>query len=337
MMNLALLSYWHVHAKDYEREAIANPGTEISVVWDEDVDRGAREAARIGARFESDLQAVLGDPSIDGVIVTTATSEHERVLTAAAWAGKHIFTEKVIASTTSGAQTVLEAVDQAGVTMMVCLPRLSNGYTRGLEGMLERGDLGSIGYFRMRVGHNGAVRSDSDPDGWLPPQFYRFSEAEGGALIDLGAHPLYLARHLVGLPESVSATYGYFTGRDVEDHAVVTLKYGSGAIAVAEVSFIDQPSTWELEIHGDRGMARVEMPEMQLRIRRAMANRRERSEWEAFDVPEDAPSPFDQWVACVESGTKNPANLALAFDLTRLAEAANRSAADGVSVRIDQE
>ncbi|MEZ4495965.1 MAG: Gfo/Idh/MocA family oxidoreductase [Thermomicrobiales bacterium] len=157
MLNLALLSYWHVHAKDYEREAIANPGTEISVVWDEDVDRGSAKRRGSARRYEPDLQAVLSDPSIDGVIVTTATSEHERMPTAAARAGKHIFTEKVIAATTSGARAVLDAVDRAGVTMMVCLPRLSNGYTRALDGMLERGELGTIGYFRMRVGHNGAV------------------------------------------------------------------------------------------------------------------------------------------------------------------------------------
>lgn len=328
-MNLALLSYWHVHARDYEREALANPNTSIAVVWDEDVVRGAAEAERIGARFERSLDAVLADDSIDGVIVTTATSEHHRVLIAAARAGKHIFTEKVIAATTSQAREVLEAVERAGVTMMVSLPRLSNGYVRAVKSLIADEQLGTIGYVRMRVGHNGAVRTDSDPDGWLPARFFNRAEAQGGALLDLGAHPLYLIRDFMGLPERVSATFGYATGRDVDDHAVATLAYANGAIAVAEVSFIDQPGTWELDVHGERGIVRIEMPDLQPRVRWARPNRRERSEWEAIDVPADAASPFDQWVECLVNGTTDPENLALALDLTRLAEACTRSATEG--------
>ena len=57
-IRLALLSYWHVHAKDYEREALANPETSISVVWDEIPERGADHADRIGARFEPSLEAI---------------------------------------------------------------------------------------------------------------------------------------------------------------------------------------------------------------------------------------------------------------------------------------
>lgn len=332
-MKLALLSYWHVHARDYEREALANPGTEIAVVWDENPERGAAEAARIGVRFEPDLDAVLAHPAIDGAIVTTATSEHHRVLIAAARAGKHIFTEKVIAATTNEAIEVLQAVDEAGVVMAVCLPRLSNGYTRAVKALIDGGELGRITYFRMRVGHNGAMRTESDPDGWLPAQFHNLAEAQGGALIDLGAHPLYLARYLVGMPESVSATYGYVTGRAVEDHAVATLRFADGAIAVTEVSFIDQPGTWELEVHGDRGMVRIEQPDLELRIRRARANRRERSDWEPVEVPADLPSPFDQWVERVKTGNSDADHLALALDLTRLAEACNRSASEGMTIQ----
>jgi predicted dehydrogenase len=334
-LNLALLSYWHVHAQDYEREALANPRTAIEVVWDEDPARGRKKAAAIGARFVPNLEDVWNDASIDGVIVTTATSEHHRVMTAAARAGKHIFTEKVIAATERAAREILAAVDEAGVVMMVCLPRLSNGYTQAMQAIIERGEIGAVTYFRMRVGHNGATRTKGEPEGWLPPQFFDPAEAQGGALIDFGAHPLYLTRYLVGMPETVSAHYGYVTGRPVEDHAVVTMGYGSGAIAVAEVSFIDSPSTFEIEVHGERGLLRVAQPEMDLRIRRARANRREPSAWEPVaDVPADAPSPFDQWVDQVERGEVNPDNLALALDLTRLAEASGVSAASGRVVRL---
>ncbi len=337
-IKLALLSYWHVHARDYEREALANPGAEIAVIWDEDPVRGAEQAARINARFVPDLEDVLADPATDGVIVTTATAEHHRVLAAAARAGKHIFTEKVIAATEKEARDVLETVEQAGVVMMVCLPRVSNGYTQAIRSLIDPGQIGAVRYFRMRVGHNGALRTEEHPEGWLPPQFFNLQEAQGGALLDLGAHPLYLTRYLAGMPETVSARYGYVTGRPVEDHAVVTMGYENGAIAVAEVSFVDNPGTFEIEVHGERGQVRIAQPELELRIRRPRPNRRERSDWEPVtDVPADLASPFDQWVERVQRGDPNPENLSLALDLTRLAEASGRSAAEGRTVRVGVE
>lgn len=332
---LALLSYWHVHAKDYEREALANPETAITVVWDEDPVRGSEHAARIGARFEADFDAVLADPNIDGVIVTTATSEHHRVMIAAANAGKHIFTEKVIAAATSEADDVLAAVDAAGVIMTVCLPRISNGYTQAIKAILDSGELGIIHYSRVRVGHDGALRTEANPNGWLPPQFFNPAEAQGGALLDFGAHPLYLSHYFLGRPERVTSQYGYVTERALDDHAVVTLTYANGAIAVAEVSFLDNPGVFEIEIHGTQGNLRYAVPDGVLRRRRGSASR-QRTEWEdVASVPADLPSPFDQWVERLKSGEKAVENLELARSLTVLAEASERSAKEGRAITLD--
>jgi predicted dehydrogenase len=333
-LRLALLSYWHVHAKDYEREARENPNTEVAVVWDDDAERGAENATRIGARFEANLDAVLADPEIDGVIVTTATSLHHQVMTAVAKAEKHIFTEKVIAATTAEADEILDAVGAAGVIMTVCLPRISNGYTQAIRGLLDAGELGEIQYSRIRVGHDGALRTAAHPDGWLPVRFYDPATAQGGALLDLGAHPLYLTQYFLGTPARVSSQYGYFTGRALEDNAVVTLAYPNGALAAIEVSFLDNPGTFEIELHGTKGIVRLSAPEMTLE-RRQGSESRERTPWQPVDgVPADLVSPFDQWVEHVLAGTKNEANLALARALTVLAEASDRSAREGRSIEV---
>jgi predicted dehydrogenase len=213
------------------------------------------------------------------------------------------------------------------------LPRLSNGYTQAIRSIVQRGEIGEVNYFRMRVGHNGALRTETDPEGWLPPHFFNPDEAQGGALIDFGAHPLYLSRYLVGMPAALSAQYGFVTGRPVEDHAVVTMRLERGAIAVAEVSFIDSPGTFEIEVHGEWGQLRIAQPDMELHIRRTRPLRRERADWETVpDVPADLPSPFDQWVERVQRGEPNPENLNLALDLTRLAEASGIAVAEGRAI-----
>lgn len=99
MVRIALLSFWHVHAADYAREANAHPGAEVAAIWDEDAARGRIEAERRGVRFVERLAEVLADPAIDGVIVTAPTTMHRDLMVAAGDAGKPIFAEKVIAPT----------------------------------------------------------------------------------------------------------------------------------------------------------------------------------------------------------------------------------------------
>ena len=66
MLRLAILSYWHVHAKDYARDAEKHPDTVVTTVWDTDVERGTAAAEEIGAMFEPDLAVVLADPRVVG-------------------------------------------------------------------------------------------------------------------------------------------------------------------------------------------------------------------------------------------------------------------------------
>src|SRR5690606_34244056 len=80
MIRVAMLSFWHVHAKDYARAAEEHPETEIVAVWDEVPERGRAEAERRGVRFYANLDELLAQPEIDGVIVDTPTSMHHDVM-----------------------------------------------------------------------------------------------------------------------------------------------------------------------------------------------------------------------------------------------------------------
>ena len=206
-MRIALLSFWHVHAADYAKEALEHPEVELVAVWDDDEARGRREAEQRSVPFIGDLQAVLADPTIGGVILTAATAKHRDLLTAAAQAGKHIFTEKVLTPRLDEARTVMQAVNTAGVKLVVSLPRLYDSYTRTIQSVLEQNILGEPTLVRVRIAHEGSLPSDQHPNGWLPPQFYDPQTARGGALTDYGVHPLYIIRRFLGMPQEVSAFY----------------------------------------------------------------------------------------------------------------------------------
>ena len=171
----------------------------------------------------------------------------------------------------------------------------------------------------MRLSHDGATA------GWLPERFYDPATAVGGALTDLGCHPVYLIQRWLGArPEAVTATYRSLTGRAVEDHAVVTAGYAGGAIGAIETGFVS-PGPFTIELHGTDGVLHYMDPPGVLRVYAGGA-------WSTRPVPPDADDAFAQWVAHLRAGTRADDNLARAVELTRLVVAANEAAASGRAV-----
>jgi 1,5-anhydro-D-fructose reductase (1,5-anhydro-D-mannitol-forming) len=323
-LNVAVLGFWHVHAGDYARRAEQHPGTRLVAVWDDDVARGREGAHQFGVDFVDDLDVLLARPDIDAVTITTSTDQHLDVMTRAAAAGKHIFTEKLLAPTVADAEEIVKATDRYGVKLVVSLPRLYHGYTKAITEVLEAGTLGRMTYARVRLSHAGAVQ------GWLPDRFFDPRTAIGGALTDLGCHPVYLTQLFLGSsPTTVSATYRSVTNRPVDDSAVVTVGYDNQSIGVIEAGFVsDNPFT--VEIFGTEGsLAYSEWGNSLTVAGDAFGG----EGWQSLEVPEDGRDAFDQWVGHITDGTRADDNLARAVELTRLVVAANAAAASGAATR----
>lgn len=330
MVKLALLSFWHVHAQDYARQAKEHPDTEIVAVWDEDPDRGKAAAEKLETVYYEQLDEVLALPEVEGVIVTTPTAAHRDVIIQAANAGKHIFTEKVLAATLKECNEIAAAVKENGVKLTVSLPRLNDQYTLAIQNLLEQGILGNITLVRTRLSHHGATK------GWLPEHFFNKEQCGGGAMIDLGCHPMYLARLFLGqMPVNVTARYGFLTGKDVEDNAVSLLTCADGAIGVVEAGFVNAHSPFSIEVHGTEGTALFSSHEGKLLVR---SNQIEdmKEQWVEIDMPPGRISAFEQWVQHILEDTTADENIALAVDLTKLMEASNLSAEQGCAVQLDE-
>ncbi|MDB5084273.1 MAG: oxidoreductase [Bacilli bacterium] len=330
MIKAAILSFWHVHARDYAKQATAHPDTEIVAVWDEIPERGLKEAAERGVPFYAKLDELLAQKDIDAVIVNAPTNIHRYVLIKAANAGKHIFTEKVIAPTLKECNEILTAVQKAGVKFTVSLPRLNDPYTLAIQEILAKGLLGNLTLVRIRLSHAGATA------GWLPDHFFSLEQCGGGALIDLGCHPMYLTRLFLGLPESVSAHYGYITGKEVEDNAVSVLKYSNGAIGIVEAGFVNKYSPFSIEVHGTEGTILYGLPDNKLLLRTSRLGEEASKEWKLQEAPGRRLSAFEQWVNHIKENTTGEENTRLAVDLTKLMEASTLSVKENRAVGLDE-
>lgn len=328
---VGIAGFWHVHADDYARDAEENPMTRVVAGWDADPGLRREGAARLGIEPAESLDELLARQDVAGIVVTTATADHTEVISRAIAAGKHVFTEKLLAPTVPECVALASAAGDRGVALVVSLPRLSEPALVTASRLVESGALGAVTYARVRIAHDGWL------GGWLPERFADPVAAIGGAFADLGCHPAYLVRRFLGSgAATVTAAYGRVTGRAVEDNAVVVARYPDGALGVAEASFVTTPGALAFEVRGTQasllfGYGREDLIAKGGRFGEAWA-----------PVPLDAParSPFELWVDAVRGADRASEiddNLRTAIDLTRFVVAANTAAATGGAVHIEEE
>jgi len=187
---------------------------------------------------------------------------HAEPTIAAAQAGKHILCEKPLARTAKEAASMLEAVTKAGVKHMVAfnyryVPAIRQAYE-----LIRSGKLGEIFHFRA-VYLQEWIIDPSFPKIWRLDK----SRAGSGALGDLGAHIIDLARFLIGEPRRVSAMTKTFINErplpdgtgvgkvDVDDAFISLIEFENGAIGTLEASRFcaGRKNYQSFEINGSKG------------------------------------------------------------------------------------
>jgi predicted dehydrogenase len=228
-------------------------------------DRAAtRQAAKaLGwERAVFDWKAVVSDPEIDIIDICTPNDSHAEIAIAAARAGKAVLCEKPLARNASEGRRMVEAVRRARVANMVCFNYRRVPAIALAKQMMAAGELGDpIYHFRARYAQDW-IADENFPMVWR----LQSKVAGSGALGDIGAHIIDLARFLVGEIAGVSAVSETFikkrrTGKrqfarvDVDDAVSVVGKFKSGAMLNLEATRFAHGRKNQLcfEINGSRG------------------------------------------------------------------------------------
>lgn len=184
-----------------------------------------------GISTVEDYTALLADPRVDAVIVTTPTHTHRDVVIAAAQAGKHVFCEKPTALTLRETDEMITAVDRAGVLMQIGFMRR---FDRAYSEAKRQIDAGVIGTPVM-------IRSiGRDP--YRTSLEYANPAVSGGLIVDMGIHDFDVVRWLTGdeiqrvYTETAALVYPELTTVGDVDNAQITLRFNSGALGNIEVS-----------------------------------------------------------------------------------------------------
>jgi len=166
----------------------------LEIVADVDAKAVEKWAGEFGfARWTTNWQEIVEDSRVDIVDITTPNHLHAEMAIAAAQAGKHIYCEKPLATTSADAARIVAAVETSGVISIVGFNYLKNPAQAFARQIIESGELGEITLFR------GTFDQDflTNPD---VPFSWRLDHALAGtgALGDLGSHTIAFAQFLVG-------------------------------------------------------------------------------------------------------------------------------------------
>jgi predicted dehydrogenase len=215
--------------------------------------RSADRRRAFSERFATDqhesYEAVLSDPGVDAVIVTTPHSLHGEHVMQAAMAGKHVFVEKPFTlSAESGRQAAACCRDQ-GVVLAVGQNRRFNAVGQKLKGMLDDGGFGTLLHLEANFSTPGAL--SYTPDRWRA----RRSECPGGALAPLGVHMIDLLAWLGGPVRRLSAVSKRRVAPvDIDDTTSALLTFASGATGYLASNFAC-PYTSFLNLYGTEANA----------------------------------------------------------------------------------
>lgn len=244
--------------------------------WLCDLDNSAVErlAERYGiGHTTGELENVLADPHVDGVVIATPPATHQRVAIAALDAGKHVLIEKPLATRTGDARAILEAArrrpDRVAMDCSARHARLHEKYRR-VRALIAAGAVGDVYYV-----HHRAVRRRLRPGlEYQPtsPWFGNRAVAGGGPLLDFGVYDLAFHFGVLGqrphAAQLLALTRGGLDGLsrdradfDVEEHGVVTMRLHSGALYHWERATNAHSSDDDVtRIYGTKGGIEVNYP-----------------------------------------------------------------------------
>ena len=209
-------------------------------------DAFAAENAIPGAH--GSVAALLADPAVHAVYISSTNDLHHDQVLAAAAAGKHVLCEKPLALNASDAMDMLRACRQAGV-VMATNHHLRNAAThRKMRELIQSGAIGKPLF--GRVFH--AVYLPLHLQGWRLDK----PQAGGGVILDITVHDIDTLRFTLGAEpvEAIGMTQSASLAKQgLEDGVMAVLRFDNGMLVQLHDAFTVKHADTGIEYHGETG------------------------------------------------------------------------------------
>jgi predicted dehydrogenase len=227
------------------------PGSPLAAVCDKAPERLEYVRARYpSARLFESFEAMLGDDEVNAIVIATPAETHGPLARQALQAGKHVFVEKPLATSSAACVELGGLAAARGLTLMVGHTFVHNDALRWVKAKIDAGELGDVLYLYSRRLNLGQVRQDIN------------------VVWNLAPHDASIMLYLLSeRPQRVACTGHCFLQPGVEDVAFLTMEFGAVAAATGpagpsaarraahvHVSWLDPNKVREVVVVGSRKM-----------------------------------------------------------------------------------
>jgi len=243
------IAYKHIEAIQKHSD-----NAELVAVCDNNSERLQKAISETGAEGFDNLTTLLKESTADILVLATPSGLHPRQAVEIAQSGRHVMTEKPMATRWKDGLHMVEECDKAGVHLFVVKQNRRNTTLQLLKSAMNKNRFGRIYMVNINVFWN-RPQEYYDHDSWRGKW-----EFDGGALMNQASHYVDLLDWLIGPIESVQ-TYTATLARDiqVEDTAAMNIRWRSGALGSMNVTMLTYPKNLEgsITIIGEKGTVKV--------------------------------------------------------------------------------
>ena len=241
-------------AKVLTRASLQSAELKIVAGYSRSEEKRSAFREEFGIAVTPDLVTMLADREIEGVILTVPNEQHLPLAREVAKAGKHVYTEKPIASTLEDGLEI-EALEKThGVTVTVGhSARLMAGIRR-IRAAIDSGELGRVGFVEANFSNERALE--------LTPKMWRWykDRAPGGPLSQLAIHHFDVVHYLGGEIVEASSMASKLSpvGAEVDDQSMTVLRFADGKLGYVG-SCWTSPGVFCVRVFGSKGLMHYEI------------------------------------------------------------------------------
>jgi len=275
---------------------------ELVAICDIFEEKAQATAERFGApRYFTSLDTMLEQADFDLLVNTTVIPSHFAVTLAALEAGKHVYTQKPMATTLDEATQLIETAQTHGVRLGVAPEHRVRPHVQKMTELIAQGAIGKVSFARVQTSHHGPEKHNVARDHtW-------FYKPGSDPIMDLGVHGLSMITSMLGPVQRLTAfsgrslpvrhiLHGPLAGKridvEIDDNSLLMLDFGDARFAFLDATYCVPASMGpRLEIHGSEGTLAVTYVKNPGKPLAAILHRYfvEEDAWQVVDVAEPPP------------------------------------------------
>lgn len=253
-INIALVGCGRIATNHFQAIEQHKDHLSLTAVCDTNADALQKSASQYKVDGYPHIDEMLLHCNSDIVALCTPSGLHPRQAIKVAQSGRHVLTEKPMATRWDDGLNMVRACDDAGVRLFVVKQNRLNATLQLLKSAIEQERFGKIYMVNINVF-------------WTRPQDYYDQanwrgtwEYDGGAFMNQASHYIDLLHWLLGPVESVQAMMSTLARKiDVEDSGVLNVRWRNGAMGSVNVTMLSYPKNFEgsITILGEKGTVRI--------------------------------------------------------------------------------